>query len=262
MGVLNVTPDSFWDGGQYLDPEAAVARALALADQGADLIDVGGESTRPGAAPVDEAEELRRVVPVLERLCGKLRIPVCIDTMKPAVAREALSRGVSVINDVAANRQDPAMWELAAQTGAGYICMHMKGMPPTMQENPQYLDVVAEVLAFFRERLDRLLSCGVGADQIIFDPGIGFGKKIEHNLALLGSLKGFAQLDRPLLVGVSRKSFLGKVSGPRTAHRLAAGLACASWAVAAGVQFVRTHDVGETVQAIRMTEAIMSHRRE
>jgi len=262
MGVVNVTPDSFSDGGKYLDPAAAVARALTLAEQGADLIDVGGESTRPGAEPVSEQEELRRVMPVLERLSGKLSIPICIDTMKPAVARAALATGVSIVNDVAANREDPAMWGLVAKSGAGYVCMHMKGTPQTMQSNPNYDDVVVEVTAFFRERLERLLSCGVQRDQIIFDPGIGFGKKIEHNLALLGALEGFAHLERPLLLGVSRKSFLAKVSEAETAARLAPGLACACLAVEAGVQLVRTHDVAETVQAVRMTEAIVSKRRE
>jgi dihydropteroate synthase len=261
MGVVNVTPDSFSDGGRFLKPSAAVAHALALAQQGAEIIDIGGESTRPQAIPVSEAEELRRVMPVLEQLAGKLDVPISIDTMKVGVAREALAAGASVVNDVHANREDSAMWELVAEAGAGYVCMHMRGTPQTMQENPAYADVVAEVNEFFKSRLQRLSDCGVQREQIIFDPGIGFGKKIEHNLALLGALPRFGDLDRPLLLGVSRKSFLGKVSGAQPESRLAAGLACACLAVEAGVQLVRTHDVAETVQALRMTEAILSKRR-
>ncbi len=260
MGIVNVTPDSFSDGGRFLEPQAAVAHALALVDQGAELIDVGGESTRPESVPVSEAEELRRVMPVLEQLSGKLRVPISIDTMKVGVARAALGAGASIVNDAGANREDSAMWELIAQTGAGYVCMHMRGTPRTMQVNPAYGDVVSEVNEFFRERLTRLSSCGVRRDQIIFDPGIGFGKKIEHNLELLGALKGFAGLARPLLVGASRKSFLGKIPGAEPQRRLAAGLACACLAVEAGVQIIRTHDVVETVQAVRMTEAILSNR--
>lgn len=262
MGILNVTPDSFSDGGKFLDPSAAVEHALEMAEHGAELIDVGGESSRPGAEPVSEREELRRVLPVLEKLPRTLGIPVCIDTMKPGVAREALAAGASIVNDVAANREDPLMWELVAESGAGYVCVHMRGSPATMQADPTYADVVAEVTEFFRERFTKLLGCGVKSDQIIFDPGIGFGKKIEHNLALLGALKDFAQLDRPLLLGVSRKSFLAKVSGANPGQRLAPGLACACLAVEAGVQFIRTHDVMETIQAIRMTEAILANRSE
>lgn len=261
MGVVNVTPDSFSDGGRYLDPVAAVARALELVEQGAELIDLGGESTRPGAAPVSEQEELRRVMPVLEDLAGKLKVPICIDTMKPKVAREALSAGASVVNDVAANRADEAMWEVVAERQAGYVCLHMQGTPPTMQANPVYGDVVNEVGAFFVERQKRLLGCGLTPEQIIFDPGIGFGKKIEHNLALLGALEGFARLARPLLLGVSRKSFLARVSGAQSGQSLAAGLACVCLAVEAGAHIIRVHDVLETVQAIRMTEAIVSNRR-
>lgn len=262
MGVLNLTPDSFSDGGQYLQPDAAVRRALEIVEQGAEILDVGGESTRPGAVPVSEAEELNRVIPVLERLVGRVSIPLSIDTMKVSVARAALDVGVSIINDVAANRQDAGMWKLVAETGAGYVCMHMLGTPETMQLSPVYTNVVEEVKAFFFERLKALRSCGVSSEQIIFDPGIGFGKKIEHNLALLNGLKEFAALDRPLLLGVSRKSFLSRVSGGSGERRLAAGLACACLAVADGVRIIRTHDVAETLSALRTTEAIMSSREE
>jgi dihydropteroate synthase len=262
MGALNVTPDSFSDGGAFLDPNAAVQRGLEMVQEGADIIDIGGESTRPGAVPVSEGEEISRVLPVIERLAPALGVPVSVDTMKVEVAKAALAAGASIINDVGANRHDEAMWHLVARSRAGYVCLHMQGTPETMQTNPAYGDVVAEVENFFQERLGRLTGCGVKSEQIILDPGIGFGKKIEHNLVLLSSLGRLAQLDRPLLLGVSRKSFLGKVSGTDPKQRLAPGLACASLAVEAGVRLIRTHDVLETVQAVRITEAILAHRRE
>lgn len=261
MGILNVTPDSFSDGGRFLDPEAAVARGLALVAEGAEMVDVGGESTRPGAEPVEEAEELRRVIPVVERLAPRVAVPISIDTMKPGVARAALAAGAAIINDVGANRQDPVMWELAAATGSGYVCMHMRGTPRTMQEAPQYQDVVGEVAAFFEERLAQLQRAGVDPEQVLLDPGIGFGKTAEHNLALLARLDAFARFRRPLLVGVSRKSFLGKADGAGPEQRLAAGLACACLSVQTGAHLVRTHDVAETRQAVRMTEAILNARR-
>jgi len=262
MGVLNVTPDSFSDGGRFLEPEAAVRRGLEMVEEGADIIDIGGESTRPHAAPVSQEEELGRVLPVIERLMAVVGVPLSIDTMKVEVARVALAAGVSMINDVAANRVDETMWRLVGESGAGYVCLHMQGTPATMQTNPAYTNVVAEVEEFFRERLSRLGSCGVEINRIILDPGIGFGKGIEHNLELLGSLKRLARLDRPLLLGVSRKSFLGKVTGAEPKQRLAGALACACLAVQDGVRLIRTHDVAETVQAVRMTEAVLSHRKE
>jgi dihydropteroate synthase len=262
MGVVNVTPDSFSDGGQYLDPAAAVAHAVQLVEEGADIIDVGGESTRPGAIPVPEADELRRVMPVIEELVGRVRVPVSIDTMKAGVARRALQAGVSMVNDVAANRKDRAMWELVAQTGAGYICMHMRGTPETMQLRPAYADVVSEVGEFFRDRLAQLEGSKVSREQIILDPGIGFGKTIEHNMLLLAGLRCFGRFDRPVLVGVSRKSFLTQTPGIGPAARLPAGLACACLAVEAGAQMIRTHDVAATVQAIRTAEAIVARRKQ
>ena len=261
MGIVNVTPDSFFDGGRFLDAPAAVAHALQLVEQGAEIIDVGGESTRPGALPVSEAEELRRVMPVIEQLAGQLKVPISIDTVKPGVARAALAAGASIVNDVAANREDGALWRLVAEARAGYVCMHMQGTPRTMQANPAYTDVVREVGEFFFERIRRLSDCGVGRDQIILDPGIGFGKTVEHNLQLLGAARSFTRLERPLLLGVSRKSFIGKLLGAELAARLPAALACACLAVAAGVQIVRAHDVAETVQAIRMTEAILAKQK-
>src|SRR5208282_4112053 len=261
MGVVNVTPDSFSDGGKFLNPEAAVAYALDLAGQGAGILDIGGESTLPGAEPVSEAEELRRVIPVIEKLAAVVKIPLSIDTMKPVVAHAALQAGASIVNDVAANRKDDAMWRIAAKFRAGYICMHAQGTPQTMQKNPVYADVVREVGEFFGERLQRLNTCGVAADQIALDVGIGFGKTLEHNLQLLANLQSFTTMARPLLIGVSRKSFIERLLGGQLNERLPASLACASLAIAGGVQIIRTHDVAETVQAARMTEAVLARKR-
>jgi dihydropteroate synthase len=263
MGVVNVTPDSFSDGGRFFDPAAAVAHARQLIEEGADIIDVGGESTRPGATPVSEAEELRRVLPVIEQLAPQRRVPISVDTVKPAVARAALAAGACIVNDVGANRADPEMWGLVAGAGAGYVAMHMQGTPATMQRNPRYQNVVREVGGFFAERLEHLYRCGVNTEQIILDPGLGFGKTAEHNLQLLGALRSFTKWNRPLLLGVSRKSFVGRVTGAAEADaRLPGSLACACWAVAGGAALVRTHDVAETRQAVRMTEAILAHREE
>jgi dihydropteroate synthase len=261
MGVVNVTPDSFSDGGKFLNPEAAIARGLELARQGADILDIGGESTRPGAEPVSGAEELRRVIPVIGKLSAKVKMPLSIDTMKPAVAHAALLAGASIVNDVAANREDDAMWKIAAEFRAGYICMHAQGTPQTMQRNPAYADVVREVGEFFGDRLERLNACGVAADQVVLDVGIGFGKTLEHNLQLLANLESFTTMARPLLLGVSRKSFIERLLGGKLNERLPASLACASLAIAGGVQIIRTHDVAETVQAARMTEAVLARNR-
>jgi dihydropteroate synthase len=259
MGVVNVTPDSFSDSGRFIETGAAVAHALELVRQGADIIDVGGESTRPGATPVSEAEELRRVLPVIEALSKKLHLPISIDTFKPTVARAALAAGASIVNDIGANRSDDAMWRLVAETGAAYVVMHMQGTPQTMQQNPVYADVVGEVGAFFSDRLNRLAIAGVARDQVILDVGIGFGKTPGHNLQLLAGLRSFTTLERPLLLGVSRKSFISKLLGTQPGERLPAALACTALAAGAGVQMFRVHDVAETVQALRMTEAIRAH---
>lgn len=259
MGVVNVTPDSFSDGGRFLDPEEAVAHALELVAQGAEILDIGGESTRPGATPVSEGEELRRVLPVIEQLAAQVKVPLSIDTMKPAVARAALAAGASLVNDVAANRADETMRRLVAEMEAGYVVMHMQGTPRTMQVNPTYTDVVQEVAAFFRERLERLAQAGVAREQVILDVGLGFGKTLEHNLQLLEGLGSFTKLGRPVLLGASRKSFIGRLHPGETAERLPGSLACACHAVTAGVQMIRTHDVAETVQAVRVTEAVRAH---
>jgi dihydropteroate synthase len=258
---VNVTPDSFSDGGRFLEADHAVRHALQLVEQGAAMLDVGAESTRPGSEPVNETEELRRVIPVLDALVTRVSVPISIDTMKPTVAKAALAAGASIVNDVAANRTDEAMWRVVAEAGAGYICMHMQGTPLTMQTNPAYADIVNEVEEFFRERLQRLNRCGVPPEQVALDVGIGFGKRVEHNLQLLAGLPSFTKLQRPLLLGASRKSFIGKVAGAGLPEsRLAGSLACACLAVAAGVQLVRAHDVAETVQAVRMTEAILARQ--
>ncbi len=259
MGVVNVTPDSFSDGGKFFEAAAAVEHGLKMAGEGAEILDIGGESTRPRATPVSEAEELRRVIPVIEQLAARVKIPISIDTMKPSVARAAIAAGASIVNDIAANRTDDAMWRVVAESGAGYILMHMQGTPQTMQDKPVYADVVREVHEFFSDKIRRLNGCGIAEEQVILDVGIGFGKALEHNLLLLGALRSFTKVARPLLLGVSRKSFMGKLLGAETAARLPAALACAALAVEAGVQIVRTHDVAETVQAVRMTEAIVAH---
>jgi len=261
MGIVNVTPDSFSDGGRFLDPAAAVAHAIELVEQGADILDLGGESTRPGARPVGEAEELRRVIPVIEQLAGRVRVPISIDTTKPGVARAALACGASIVNDIAASRSGERMWEVVAAAEAGYVCMHSQGTPTTMQREPRYVDVRTEVDAFFSDRISRLVEAGLRPDQIILDVGIGFGKTLEHTLQLLGGLGDFTRWGRPLLLGVSRKSFIGNLLGAPADKRLPAALACAALAVDAGVQILRTHDVAETLQAVRMTEAITARKK-
>jgi dihydropteroate synthase len=261
MGIVNVTPDSFSDGGQFCDTDAAVSHGLDLAQQGAAILDIGGESSRPGALPVSEREELNRVIPVIEGLVARTQVPLSIDTTKPAVARAALAAGASIVNDIAANREDDAMWRLVAETGAGYVAMHMQGLPQTMQARPVYDDVVGEVKDFLLDRLARLNAVGVAADQVVFDVGIGFGKTLEHNLQLLSALQSFTTLERPVLLGVSRKSFIGALTGANVAERLPGSLACACLAVMAGVQIIRTHDVLETIQAVRVTEAILEQQK-
>ena len=260
MGILNVTPDSFSDGGRFSTTQAAIAHALQLVAEGADILDIGGESTRPGSLSVSEEEELARVIPVIEHLAPKLSLPLSIDTMKPAVAQAALKAGASIVNDVASNRAGPMMWRTIAESGAGYVIMHMKGTPRDMQNAPSYENVVKEVNQFFGERLSALRNSGVPPEQVMIDVGIGFGKQLEHNLELLAHLRHFTKWQRPVLLGVSRKSFIGRLTGARVDDRLAGSLACACWAVQNGVQIIRTHDVAATRQAIRMTEALVAQQ--
>ena len=259
MGVVNVTPDSFSDGGEFQSTDQAVEHALRLAEEGADILDIGGESTRPSATPVDESVELSRVIPVIEKLAGQTQAALSIDTQKPTVAQAAVKAGAIIINDIAANREDEAMWQLVAETGAGYVAMHMQGTPQTMQEVPQYGNVVNDVEAFFNSGMARWNDWGMALEQVVLDPGIGFGKTVEHNLALLAALERFTKMQRPLLVGASRKSFIGHVTNTEVNDRLPGSLACACRAAQAGAGIVRVHDVKETVQALQTWEAIKKH---
>ena len=254
MGVLNVTPDSFSDGGRFPDADAAVAAAERMAADGAALVDVGGESTRPGSAAVDEAEELRRVMPVIERLAGRLPIPVSIDTRKPEVMRRAVEAGASLVNDVGALRA-PGALEAVAASGAAVCLMHMQGEPGTMQDAPRYADVVAEVRDFLRGRVAACEAAGIGRARIAVDPGFGFGKTLEHNLALLAGLPALAADGLPLLVGLSRKRMIGALTGRGDGERLAGSLAAAVVAAQKGARIVRAHDVRETVDALRVVAA-------
>ena len=257
MGILNVTPDSFSDGGRYPDIESAVARGVEMARQGASIVDVGGESTRPGAAPVSAAEELERVVPVIRELRRRVDVPISIDTYKEEVARGALAAGADMVNDVSALRFDPAMVGLVAREDVPVVLMHMKGRPRTMQIAPRYRDVVGEVAAFLRERVAFAVGSGVSAERIVVDPGIGFGKDLDHNLALLRNLGALASLGRPVLVGLSRKAFLGRLQETTGSEsRLEGSLAGAVAAVLAGAHMVRVHDVLETCRAVRVADAI------
>jgi dihydropteroate synthase len=256
MGVLNVTPDSFSDGGQYLEPKAAVAQARRLIDKGADIIDVGGESTRPGAEPVSIDEELRRVLPVIGALRG-IGVPVSIDTRHAAVMRAALEVGAAIINDVSALAGDPESLAVAAASDAPIILMHAQGDPRTMQDSPRYEDVVGEVYAYLEQRIAVCRDAGIDKARLIVDPGIGFGKTLDHNLVLLRNLHVFHGLGCPVLLGVSRKSFLGRLSGGVPAHgRLPGSLAAALAAIQQGVHILRVHDVAETREALAVWQAI------
>ena len=258
MGVLNVTPDSFSDGGEFLAADKAIARALQMAAEGAHIIDIGGESTRPGSEPVILEEELRRVIPVIESLRQKLDVPISIDTSKADVARAAIEAGASIVNDVTGGRGDEEMLPLVAETKSAFIIMHMQGTPPTMQIQPRYTDVVAEISEFFRQQFARAIGLNIDPMAIAFDPGIGFGKTLEHNLELLAQLERMRVQDGALVVGVSRKSFLGKLIGsPETRDRLIPGLALTSLLRARGADVFRVHDVRENVYALRVSEAVL-----
>ena len=260
MGVLNVTPDSFSDGGEFFATEAAVRHGVEMAESGAEIIDVGGESTRPGAQPVLPNEEMDRVVPVIKEIAGSTSAFISIDTSKAAVARAALEAGADVINDVTGGRGDDAMLPLAAETGAALIIMHMQGTPQTMQINPTYGDVVEEVAEFFRQQFARAVRLGIDPMRIAFDPGIGFGKTLAHNLELLANLPRLEIEGRPLVVGVSRKSFLGKISGNES-DRAVATIAMTSLLRQRGAHVLRVHDVMPNVQALRTAEALLAASR-
>jgi dihydropteroate synthase len=255
MGIVNVTPDSFSDGGRFLDPAAAVKHGLQMLEDGADLLDVGGESTRPGSESVPVSEEIRRVAPVIEGLASETAAPVSVDTRKAEVARAAIDAGATVVNDVSAG-SDPAMFGVVRDAGCGMILMHMRGDPKTMQDDPRYADVVAEVRAFLRERVDAAMRAGIERECLCIDPGIGFGKTLEHNLALLHDVSALFDLGVPVVVGPSRKRFIGTLTGTEAGDRLEGTAGAVAWLAARGVHVVRVHDVKEIVRVVRVVDAI------
>jgi dihydropteroate synthase len=263
MGVINVTPDSFSDGGDHFDPQVASARGLAMIEEGADLIDVGGESTRPGADEVGLDRELDRVLPVIEALAEKVAVPISIDTYKAEVAHRAVKAGASIINDVSAGRFDPEIFAVAAETGVPVVLMHMKGQPRNMQKNPAYDDLTGEVKEFLADAVQRAVEAGVDREKTIVDPGIGFGKTFDHNLTLINRLREFQDLDRPILVGLSRKAFLGRILGgpdqPAPPKKREAGsLAGAVLAAYNGANILRVHRIRDAREALTVVGAVMN----
>jgi dihydropteroate synthase len=256
MGILNVTPDSFYDGGSQLNPDDAIAHGLRLVEAGADVIDIGGESTRPGARPVSAREELERVLPVIRGLRRKVNVPISIDTYKAQVAQAALNEGADIVNDISALRFDPQLAVLVAAEQVPVVLMHMQGTPQTMQAEPRYSDVLTEVRDFLAAQIEFALNAGILGENIIVDPGIGFGKSLEHNLTLLRELPALAALGYPLLVGASRKAFIGKIVDANPDGRLEGSLAAAVAAVLGGAQIVRVHDVTETRRAVQVADAL------
>lgn len=256
MGILNVTPDSFSDGGRYPDIEAAVAGALEMAKAGARIIDIGGESSRPGAAPVSEALEIDRILPVIEKIAGKTSALLSVDTCKARVAERALDAGAHIINDISAFGADRDMPGVVARYGAGCVLMHMRGKPGTMQDNPVYEDVVEEVAGFLKAKIDYATGLGISLETIAVDPGIGFGKTAEHNVELLRNMAVFSETGRPVVAGVSRKSFLGSITGRDVKARMPASLAAAAYCVLNGADVLRAHDVAETVDVIKVLDTM------
>jgi len=256
MGIVNVTPDSFSDGGKYFAPARAVARGEQMAQDGADIVDIGGESTRPGARPVSAEDEIARVIPVIRGLRRKISIPISVDTTKAQVARAALDEGADLVNDISALGFDPAMAALVAREKVPVVLMHMQGTPRTMQHSPAYEDVVEEVKSYLKGRVQFAVQAGVDAERIVVDPGIGFGKNLEHNLALLRGLAALAALGRPVLVGTSRKTFIGKLLDAAPEERLEGSLAAAVATALAGANMVRVHDVKEAARALRIADAL------
>jgi dihydropteroate synthase len=260
MGVLNVTPDSFSDGGRYLRRDHAVAHAEQMAEAGADLIDIGGESTRPGAPPVSLREELRRVIPIIEQVAKRCRLPISVDTSKAEVARQAIAAGAAMVNDVTALRGDPRMAEVVAEAGVPIVLMHMLGTPRTMQRSPRYRSLLGELVRFFRERLAVACSAGIDRNKILLDPGLGFGKRLRHNLEILQQLERLASLNRPIVVGPSRKSFIGQVLDLPVDQRIEGTAAAVTAAILHGAHVVRVHDVAPMVRVARMADAIRRGR--
>lgn len=261
MGIVNVTPDSFFDGGQYYDPQRAVAHALRLVAEGADLLDIGAESTRPGALPVDEHEERRRLLPVVSAVARTVSVPISVDTSKAEVARAALDAGAVMVNDVTALRGDRAMVDVVAEAGAGLIVMHMQGIPETMQQAPHYDDVVGDVAQFLAERSRFAMDHGVERDRIVLDPGIGFGKTLTHNLDLLANLHAFTELGFPLLVGPSRKGFIGRLTHQSVDARAWGTAAVIALAVQQGARILRVHDVGPMRDVVSVADAVARRMR-
>lgn len=269
MGVLNVTPDSFSDGGRFFDKQAALAQAEKMIEQGADILDIGGESSRPFSDPVDAEEEIRRVLPVIEHLAGKISVPISIDTTKAGVARRALGAGASIINDISALRFDPEMGRTAAQNDAVLVLMHMKGSPKTMQVNPYYDDLMGEILSFLTDAIDRAVSAGVAKNRIIADPGIGFGKTVEHNLQIINQADRFLELDVPVMFGPSRKAFIRKLISSSLDHELepdspeieTGTQAAVAAAAIRGAHIIRVHNVAETRTTLQIADALGSRCR-
>ncbi len=258
MGILNVTPDSFSDGGHYLRPTAALDRALEMVGEGADIIDVGGQSSRPGSDPIPERDELKRVVPVIERIHEEWDGPISVDTCRSSVADEAIGAGASIVNDITAFTADPDIAAVTAKHGAGCVLMHMQGTPASMQDKPAYDDLMGEITFFLRRAVETAVAAGVPDDGIVIDPGLGFGKTVEHNLAILRHLPELAVLGKPILVGPSRKGFIGRVLDILVHDRLEGTLAATAYAVAQGARLVRVHDVRAVVRAVKMVEACLS----
>ena len=257
MGVLNVTPDSFSDGGMFFKPKRAIERALMMAEEGSDIIDVGGESTRPGSEPISKEEELKRVLPVIKQVVKEIDIPVSIDTYKSEVARKALDAGAQLVNDISALRFDPDMRKVISEYDVSVVLMHIKGTPKNMQENPSYTDLIQEISDYLNESKELAEAAGIAEEKIIVDPGIGFGKRVEDNLKILKNLKELAHLGRPILLGVSRKSFIGKVLDLPTEQRLEGSLACLAVAILNGANILRVHEVKESKRAAQMVDAIL-----
>ncbi len=258
MGVLNITPDSFSDGGLFYDKDKAVERGLELAEEGADIIDIGGESTKPGSEPITEEEELRRILPVISALRKRKYPLISVDTTKSEVARAALEEGADIVNDISAFSLDPKMPSLLAGTKAPVILMHMKGTPKTMQDNPFYEDVLSEVKSFLKEKIEAAQAQGIKKEKIIIDPGIGFGKRFKDNLVLINNLRSFEDLDRPILIGTSRKSFIGKILNSAPQERLEGTIASAVLSIIRGAHILRVHDVASVKRAVLVAETILS----
>ncbi len=257
MGIINVTPDSFSDGGRLVDPEIAVTAGIEMALNGADIVDVGGESTRPGSDPVPVGRELDRVVPVIKRLAAEVTIPISVDTRRAEVARAALEVGATIVNDVTAG-SDPAMFRLVREAEAGFVLMHMRGEPKTMQQQTQYDDVVAEVRAYLAERVEAAVRSGIEWERLAVDPGLGFAKTEQQSYVLMRDIATFLELGRPVLVGPSRKSFIGNVLGTDVRHRLEGTAGAVAWMAGQGAHIVRVHDVQEMVRVVRVVDAIRS----